>query len=263
MPNIFILKLFLTPSLIGLASLVERKWGAAISGWLIGLPLSSAPIMLFLALEHGTSFASDAARSILLGLISVAVFCLTYSWIALRFNWFPTVIAGWATFFTVTFFLQTAALDAAAVLLFIGVSLVLSVTYALLPKVRKHSLTTLIRPRWDVPLRMIIAAGFVFLLTGMANALGPHLSGLLVPFPLFATILSVFTHRFQGSQAVLSLLRGVVMGAFSFAVFFLTVALTIEPFGVASAFILATVAALSLHGVTLLFLKRNQYEENF
>ena len=261
--NVFALKLILTPMLIGLATLAGRKWGAAISGWLISLPLSSAPIMLFLALEHGTSFASDAARSVLLGLISVAVFCLSYSWLALRFKWLLTTIVGWTAFFTVTFLMQKAALNAPALPTFIGVLLFLSATHALLPKVKKYSLTAVTQPKWDVPLRMVIAAGFVLLLTTLASALAPHLSGLLVPFPLFATILAVFTHRSQGSQAVLRLLRGVVLGAFSFAVFFLTVALMIEQFGIASAFIFATIAALVLHAVSLLFLKRVEHEEDF
>ena len=56
------LELILTPALIGLASLTGRKWGPAVSGWLVGLPLTSAPITLFLALEQGTTFASRAAH---------------------------------------------------------------------------------------------------------------------------------------------------------------------------------------------------------
>jgi hypothetical protein len=63
------LKLILTPILIGSASLAGRKWGAALGGWLVGLPLTSGPIALFLALEQGTAFASRAALGILFGLV--------------------------------------------------------------------------------------------------------------------------------------------------------------------------------------------------
>jgi hypothetical protein len=83
------------------------------------------------------------------------------------------------------------------------------------------------------------------------------LSGLLVPFPLFTTVLAGFTHRFQGAQAVAPLLRGVVIGAFSFALFFLVIALLIERSGVLAAFTSATVAALALHSVSLMLLKMN------
>jgi hypothetical protein len=70
------IKLLLTPKLIGIVSLMSRRWGPAVSGWFIGLPLTSAPIALFFALDHGTAFAARAAQGTLLGLISGACFCL-------------------------------------------------------------------------------------------------------------------------------------------------------------------------------------------
>ena len=42
----FVLKLVLTPTLIGAASLAGRRWGPAVSGWLVGFPFTSAPIAL-------------------------------------------------------------------------------------------------------------------------------------------------------------------------------------------------------------------------
>ncbi len=56
------LKLAATPLLIGAATLAGRRWGQAIGGWLVGLPLTSGPIALFLALDHGTQFAARAGR---------------------------------------------------------------------------------------------------------------------------------------------------------------------------------------------------------
>ena len=38
------LKLILTPLLIGGASLAARRWGPAIGGWLVSLPLTSGPV---------------------------------------------------------------------------------------------------------------------------------------------------------------------------------------------------------------------------
>jgi len=37
-------KLLLTPALLGLVSLAGRRWGPAVSGWLVGLPLTSGPV---------------------------------------------------------------------------------------------------------------------------------------------------------------------------------------------------------------------------
>src|SRR5258705_70258 len=62
-----LLKLLVTPLLIGAASLAGRRWGETVSGWFIGLPLSSGPVCWFLALEQGTGFAAAAARGCLGG----------------------------------------------------------------------------------------------------------------------------------------------------------------------------------------------------
>jgi hypothetical protein len=75
---LLVLKLTLTPLFIGLVSLAGRRWGPAITGWLVGLPLTSGPVILFLAMERGEPFAAKAAKGAIMGLISVAAFCLVY-----------------------------------------------------------------------------------------------------------------------------------------------------------------------------------------
>src|SRR5438067_11980820 len=96
------IKLLLTPALIGIVSLLGRRWGPAVSGWFIGLPLTSAPIALSFALDHGTAFAAHAAQGTLLGLISVACFCLAYCCALFRSAWLGFLLVSWCTFFTST-----------------------------------------------------------------------------------------------------------------------------------------------------------------
>ncbi len=111
-------------------------------------------------------------------------------------------------------------------------------------------------PLWDTPLRMLVATAFVLGLTGAAAILGPHLSGLLTPFPMFATILAIFTHHFQGASFARRLLEGVVTGSFTFVAFFLIISLVINRWGIAFAFSLAIMVAIMTHG-TSLFLMRH------
>ena len=54
--NILALKLILAPIIIGSASLAGRKWGPAVSGWIVGMPLTSGPVIFFVALSHETAF---------------------------------------------------------------------------------------------------------------------------------------------------------------------------------------------------------------
>ena len=108
--NLTLLKLVTTPVLIGLASLAGRKWGHAISGWIVALPLTTGPIVFFLALSHGPAFAADTAAGILTGCFSLVAFTLTYARLALRWRWFPTLVAASLAFFVMTFLLRNLQL---------------------------------------------------------------------------------------------------------------------------------------------------------
>ena len=64
--TMLLLKLILTPLLLGGVTLAGRKFGPTVSGWLVGLPLTSGPVSFFLALEQGTKFAAHAAQGTLM-----------------------------------------------------------------------------------------------------------------------------------------------------------------------------------------------------
>ncbi len=250
---LLLFKLLLTPLLVGLVSLAGRRWGPTVSGWLVGLPLTSGPVALFLALELGRSFASNAALGTLTGLLSLVAFCLTYSRLSFRLNWVGSLLLSWGAFFVVTFVLQYLVIPLPAA--FILVLCCLALALKLLPANSGH--VSSVKPAsWDTPLRMVVATAFVLALTGFASLLGPRLSGLLTPFPIYATILAVFTHYAQGGASARRLLRGLITGVFSFAVFFLVIAVLIVPIGITLAFTLATLSALLLHSVSLYLLRK-------
>jgi hypothetical protein len=251
----FLFKLILSPLLIGAVSLVGRRWGPAVSGWLVGLPLTSGPVVLFLALDQGPAFAAASAHAIMLGIISVGVFCLTYSRLARRWPWPPVLGAGWLSVLVSTWLLNGIAV--ALLPAFAAVVLILGGVLKSLPA-PAGPLPAAVAPRWDLTLRMVVAAGFVLAITGLAQVLGPHLSGLLAPFPIFASILGVFTHRFQGAAVTANLLRGVVLGSFSFAGFFLVVAALLPHTGIVLTFLCATVVALTMHGGSLWLLHHHR-----
>src|SRR5205814_9922072 len=89
---ILALKLVLTPAPIAVATLVGRRFGPSISGWLVGLPFTSGPVSLFLALEQGTSFAAAAAAGSIGGVAASAVFAVAYAALARHFAW-PAALA--------------------------------------------------------------------------------------------------------------------------------------------------------------------------
>lgn len=215
-------KLLLTPMLIGAASLAGRRWGPAISGWLVGFPFTSAPVALFLALGYGTGFAAAAAVGIMAAAISQAAFGLAYAWVAHRHGWPGSIVAGSLAFAASTVVLQRVSLTLAPLL--VAVVAILILALRLMPSPVDRPAGKLSTPRWDLGARMVVATACVLLLTGVAPALGARLTGLLAPFPLYAAILTVFAHRLQGPAAAAAVLRGLLHGLFAFAGFFLMLA---------------------------------------
>jgi hypothetical protein len=243
------LKLVLTPVLVGAASLAGRRWGAAVSGWLIGIPFTSGPIAFFLALSPGGRFAEDAAAGIMAGAVSQAAFCLGYAWAAQRWSW-PGAMAGATLAFAVsTLVLSQVGLAAPA--FFVVIIVVIVVAMFLMPFAPARAIGRVDYPRWDLPARMVVATAFVFALTAAAPLLGARLAGLLAPFPLYASVLAAFGQHVQGRDAAVGVLRGLLLGLFAFASFFLTVALLLSS-GVAVAFVSAILVALAVQAATLL-----------
>lgn len=249
-----VLKLILTPVLVSVASLAGRRWGQAVSGWLVGLPFTSGPVVLFLVLSNGVTFARAAAVGILAGTLSQVAFCLAYAWLAARWRWPSALAAGAGAFLIATAALQQFALPAG--LWFVLVLLALALGLRLMPPVGEDGGERVQPPRWDLPARMLVATAFVLALTGSAAALGPQLTGLLTPFPLYASILAAFAHQQQGPAAVMRVLRGLLLGLFAFAGFFLVLAALLEPAGAALAFGAAMVTALGVQAASLWTLRR-------
>src|SRR5437667_2007144 len=105
------LKLVLTPALIAIATLAGRRFGPSIGGWLVGLPFTSGPVSLFLALEQGTSFAATAAAGSIGGVSAAAVFAVAYATTARRFRWPAALAVASLAFAAAVVVLRTVPLE--------------------------------------------------------------------------------------------------------------------------------------------------------
>jgi hypothetical protein len=241
-----LLKVVLTPALIAAATLAGRRWGDRLSGWLVGLPLTSGPVVFFLAIDQGSRFATTAALAVLLGTISQAAFAVAYARAEVLLGWPAAAAAGCTVFALSTVGFQRVSLPALPAFALVTASLILATL--LMPSSRPTD-NRGPASRWDLPLRIVVATALVLVLTGFAPAIGAHLTGLLSPFPVYAGVLAIFAHR-QSSHAANNVLRGLLLGLFSFGAFFLVLALALNRFGIALAFLIATGTALTIQGLT-------------
>ena len=248
-----LLKIVVTPALIASATLVGRRWGHAMSGWLVGLPLTSGPVVFFLALDHGNHFAADAALGVILGVASQAVFALAYLRIGSRGGLGTRLLAGTLAFAIATAIFRLLTLPLAVESIVVSASLVGAIL--LTPQAPATEARFDATPPADLPIRIVVATSLVVGLTSIAPLLGAYLSGLISPFPLYAAILAVFAHRLGGPGAAAAVWRGLLFGLFSFVAFFTVIAAWLPRLGSLTGFALALMVAVLTQGASLLVLR--------
>jgi len=250
---VLLFKIALAPVLIYAVTLAGRRWGPAVAGWLLGLPLTSFPVLLFLSLEQGPQFASRAARGSLLGLLAWATFNLVYAYACLKLNWWQSTLIGWAAYFAIAAALLPVTIT--AVWAFLAAIVALAAVLVVFPRV-SHSQASPTLGKYYMCIRMASASAMVFLITSIAEALGPTASGLFTTFPTYSTILAVFSHREEEAAAV-NILKGVTAGLYTSATFFLVTCLGLLHWHPALSFAVALSSAAPVQAASLLYLRRN------
>lgn len=247
-------KLLLAPFCVVAVSLAGRRWGVAVAGLLGGLPVVAGPILLVITLVHGSDFGEEAASATLLGLAALTAFVVVYSRVAVNQGPASSLLAGWAAFLV-----SVAVLGAVRPPLLLSLALAVScfaLGLRMLPPIPQPPTAAVLLPRWDLPARAVAALGLVLALTAVSGALGPHLSGLLAPFPIITSVLAVFTHAHGGRGQLGILLSNFVIGFYGFAAFCFVLAISLSGLTTGVAFALAAAAAIVVQGAV--FLLRSQ-----
>lgn len=245
---LFIVKLTLTPILVGLMSLAARKWGPTIGGLITGLPWMTGPILLFFALDNGEAFAATVAIGVELGAAAIGAYALVYSTLARVAPWPLCLAAAVVAYFATGWLLTELPLDLyqAAALGYAG----LFTAFALIPAPRTPDAPRGL-PWWDIPVRMLATFVLVAAITFSSERLGARLSGVVATYPVIITVVAAFTHHQWGAAAAVRLLRAVMLSLMAFVTFFLVMGATIAWLGIVPAFALAIGSALAVSSLVL------------
>lgn len=254
-------KLIVTPAVVVLSTLAGRRFGRIASGWIVGLPLTSGPIAAFFAVEQGRRFAAGAGVGSLGGAIAEVAFCAAYAATARRAGWRRSALLASCAFAVTAAVLRLLApgpetadvlvLSAAAVAaLLAGLRLV--------PHVEPLGEAEVLPSRYDLPFRAVTATVFLLALTAVATALGPQLAGLVAVYPLYSVVLASFAHAHGGRAEAVQVLRGLIVGLYSFVCFYTVLPLLLMRTGIAASFAVAFAASLVVQAGSIVPLLRAQ-----
>jgi len=218
------LKLTLVPLFVLVVSMSGKWWGPSVAGWLAGLPVVAGPILFLLVLVHGPMFGARAATLSLSAILASEAFNFAYAWTCRSRAWPVAVVVG-----------LIAWLISACGLSMLPASPIWAAAAALAAVCFGQSFMprgSAVAPgapltRADLLGRMIAGAVLTVLVTSVSGWVGPAWSGLIAVFPLLGIVLSVSSHRAHGPAFVVSLLRGMVLGRFSFAAFCLVLSFSL------------------------------------
>lgn len=242
-------KLCITPLLMGVATLVARRWGPVVGGIFTALPLTAGPVSAFLLLEQGRDFAVDAACASMLGYAALAFFILAFVRMAEKgCRWQTVCLGSSATYFA--FAWGFSFLPRSGLVCLTLSCLCLWLVLRALPCTGKHWET----PRaawWDLPMRMVAAGGVVLGITAVARIIGPQWSGFLSTYPVFITLMGVFTLVQAGQEPLRMLMRGFVGGMFGSVIFFFVLRLALFEMPGAAAYAVASLVNLLVCGADL------------
>ena len=241
-------KLTLVPVLIAVVTLVGRRFGQSIAGWLGSFPIVVGPVLWILALEQGGVFLSQAALAALAGILPAMVFFVVYAQLALRLHWVGALMGG-----LTAWLVSVVILASWQQRLPIGWGVALAIALVGLwaaPRLMPRA-APLVRGsahRFELPARMIAGVMVTLIASEVGERGGATLSGYASLFPSVGIIVASFNHAQLGAGAAVHFLHGMTYGMWSVASFCLALTL-VGAQSVPAAFGLAIALAIATHAV--------------
>ena len=186
------IKMAVTALSVSVATVIAERLGAVAGALAATLPVSAAPVYVFLALDHDAAFISASAVASLALNTATAIFITVYVLTAQRRSlWISTSLAI-TVWLAVTLALVPVHWTAPSALVLNLVVFALGV--GIVKPYGRVAMPPTIRPWYD----LVIRAGMVALLVGavvtLSFRIGPTGSGVLAVFPVIYTSITLILH---------------------------------------------------------------------
>lgn len=240
--SLVILKLAAIPLLLWMVMIISRHFGSLVGGVVSGLPLTSATISFFMAIEQGSDFAYRAAWGAFQGILAYVVFGVVFIHVSRRCHWAIAFLTAVLAFFSAAWISVTLPIalwlwiPLSALSMLIGVRLMPSLD----PQGKSVPASQYKKPPY---LQMVSGSVLTLLITTIANLVGPTFSGILLFFPVIGGALGIFLLKNQYNNAAIQLYQGAILGKFTGWTFMLTLLLCLPLTNIPIAYGLGLIAA--------------------
>ena len=240
-------KAVLTATTVALLLAVAQLFGRRLAGILAGLPTVTGPALVWLALDHGTDFAVEAALGSVAASALCGLFAVGYERASRRFGPLVAVLAAcMASLAPLPLLVGWSGAPGSPLLLLCAVMTVCTLCVAWIPATSAHG-DIVAPPSRRRALELWITAGVSGLVSGTtalaAPEVGPFWAGVLASPPLIAAAVAIHLHVAappRGDGAVARFLRGYAAGLIGRSGFAALFAALLAPTGVVAAVLIAT-----------------------
>ena len=232
-----VVRLLLTPVAVLAVSLLQRRLGPALSGRVLGLPLTTGPFLVVLGLRSGPSAVASAALGAVMGELSTVALCACYGLTAQRDRPGSAVTRALGAGLLAALggaVLATALRDVQAWWVAL---LVIVAGWGVATTLRSEGTSAIPVPplkaarRTQIVLRMGITEVVVMALLGLSTALGAGLAGLLSALPVILSVMLPAAHRGGGAAAAVAVARNTLTTLPATTAALLVVGVTLVPLG--------------------------------
>lgn len=237
------------------ASRATERLGPFLGSMIATLPVSTGPIYVFLAIDHGAAFISDSARMGVTAVPATVAFVAAHAVVAQRHGTFASWLAATGSWWAVAALLQLREWT------FLEGCALFAVTFAVGIRVLRRFVVEVKTPplprvRFDLILRSALVACVVIATTVASNALGPSATGTLATYPVVFTSLVLILQPRCGGPFTSALLVNSLKGLIGFGTALGVIHLAAARMSAAPALLLALAVAVAWN--VGLFLLRNR-----
>ena len=197
------------------ASRATERLGPFLGSMIATLPVSTGPIYVFLAIDHGPQFISDSARTGVVAVVATVAFVAVHAIVAQRHGTFLSWLCATASWFAIAWLLQLREWSLVEACSLFALCFALAI-WALRRFVVEIKAPPMPRVRFDLALRSALVACVVIATTVASNAVGPAATGTLATYPVVFTSLVLILQPRCGGPFTASLLVNSLKGLIGF-----------------------------------------------